>query len=63
MKSLNDLIWNTEEDLDKQSDTIATYNTTGGGDMQQFCIGAFCTGATSGFVCIKEAPARTAVCV
>ena len=63
MKSLNDLIWNTEEDLDKQSDTIATYNTTGGGDMQQFCIGAFCTGATNSFICEKNSPINQTACI
>ena len=63
MKSLNDLIWNTEEDLDEQSDTIATYNTTGGGDMQQFCIGAFCAGTTNSFICGKSSPINPTACI
>lgn len=61
MESLNDLMWNPEDENEEGIDTASIDN-----EMKNFCMAAFCGGfdtAGSFYGCYQDLPYRTCACV
>lgn len=60
MVSLNDLLWNPEDNMDKSEEGIISTNRVGG-EIQKNCMYAFCLPALFELACIS--PAQKMNCI